>query len=139
MANRNFRRDIASPDQGLVSIAGQISITGSTGATTADTLTYASASNLSAGVYRVFFEDFFVSLKHASFTIQNTGSQDLTVVLSGSNLAGILSGSSGSNGITWTRTTLPCVDFFVRSGSANTKPSNDMSIFAHFLFKNSSV
>ncbi len=77
MANRNFRHDLKSPDQGLVFIDGTITITGSTGATTADTLTYASASNVSTGLYRITLEDSYVSLKSCQLTVESTGSQGL--------------------------------------------------------------
>ena len=124
MATRNFRRDLASPDQGLVFIAGTITITGSNGATTADTLTYASASNTATGIYRVAFEDSYVSLKSAQFTLEMTGSQVLIPQLSGSSVG------SGKY-----------VDFMLLTGSgAPAKPQVASStVHCLFVMKNSSI
>jgi len=126
MANRNFRADLRSPDQGLVFVPGTIRITGSNGATTQDTLTYASASNLGTGIYRVTFEDSFVSLRSAQLTLASTGSAGLTAVLSGTN-------AYSPSGKT--------LDFLiVNSSGALTKPQvANTDVQCLFIFKNSVV
>jgi hypothetical protein len=122
MANRNFRGDIKSPDQGLVISAGTISIgTGSFG-TFGDTVTYASASMVSTGRFRLTYEDSFVSLKASSCMLEHTGSQDLRVELSGSVFS-----SAGKY-----------IDYHLLSGSALANPStNGTKIHIINLLKNS--
>lgn len=103
MANKNWFRDLASPDNGIVLVDGTFTITGTTGATTADSLTFASASNLSTGIYRIHLEDSYVSLKSAQFTLEMTGTQVLIPQLSGSSVGAgkyvdlmLLSASTGA-------------------------------------------
>lgn len=86
MANRNFRRDFSSPDQGLVFIDGVININATNGATTSDTLTFASASCKSLGDYRIHLEDYYSSLKSCTLTLENTGTQGLVCKISGSSV-----------------------------------------------------
>lgn len=110
MANRNFRNDTKAMDQGLVISAGTITLApqAATG-TLADTITFASASMRSAGVYRIAYEDTFVSLKSGQCSLEHTGSQNLRVEISGSVFS-----SAGKY-----------VDLHILSGSALTKPSTE--------------
>lgn len=114
-----------SPDIGLVILAGTVSITGSTGATTADTLTYASASCTATGIYRITLEDSYVSLKACHLTTESTGSQNLRPVLSGSSVG------SGKY-----------VDFMLLTGSTGlpAKPQTDnTNVHVTLFLKNSNV
>jgi hypothetical protein len=122
MANRSWYKDMGTADQGLVCIDGKVNITGSTGATVSDTLTYASASNRETGIYRIQLEDSFVSLKAAHLTLEMTGTQFLQVQLSGSDV------SSGKY-----------VDFLMlNSSGVPTKPSvANCGVFVSLIFKNS--
>ena len=126
MANRAFRSDKKTFEQGLVQAAGTISLSPSalTG-TTGDTVPYASGSMLSAGLYRLQFEDKYVAFRSVHLQLENSGSQDLRAVISGSSVAGAA-----------------YVDFYIRSGSAGmpaTIPGNPVIVHINVNLKNSSV
>lgn len=129
MANSSFRKDIGTPDIGLVLIDGVINIQ-SGGVPTSDTLTFASASQTGTGAYRITLDQAFVSLKGATFTLLNTGSQGLQVVLSGSSM------------------TSKTIDFTLQQLSAsgaggcvgvNRNPQNPVAVHCHLVFKNHTV
>lgn len=121
MANRSFRQQIGTPDVGLVILPGTITIQ-SGGLPISDTLTFASASRTATGTYRVTFEDSYVSLKALHLQLENTGSQDLNVVLSGSSVG------AGKT-----------ADFFIRSGSSAVNPQNICAVHFLAVLKNSAV
>lgn len=126
MANRNFRRDVATLTPGIVLIAGNVTLTPnhSTG-TLSQTMVGASGSMVSAGLYRVRFDDKYVSMLAHSVELATTGSQDNRCAMSGS----LNIDSTGQY-----------VDFRIFSGSAQVKPSTvgDRLDFT-FVLKNSSV
>lgn len=121
MANRSFRQQIGTPDVGLVILPGTITIQ-SGGVPVSDTLTFAEATRTAAGTIKVTFEDSFVSLKSLHLQLENTGSQDLNVVLSGSSVG---TGKSAH--------------FHIRSGSSNVDPQNICAVHFLAVLKNSSV
>jgi len=125
MANRSWYKDHGSADQGLVFIDGKIVITGSDGSTVSDSLTYASASCLGTGIYRITLEDPYVSLKSAHLQLEMTGTQVLHPQLSGSDVS-----------------SAKTVDFLLVTGStgAPAKPSVASSaVYVSLVLKNSAT
>lgn len=112
MANRIFRKDLSPAALGIVTEAGQIVLSPAAGVgTTSDSLLFSSASMVSAGKYRVQFEDSSLTLLASHFSLENTGSVPLRVVRSGSayNSTGLyvdflLQRSSGSYAVSGTFT-----------------------------------
>ena len=129
MANRAFRSDKRTFEQGLVQAAGKVTLSPSalTG-TLANTIPYCSASMTAAGCYRIQFDDSYVALRSVTLQLENTGSQDLSLV-----------GSGSTTGVGVNSTSAMQYNFFLRSGSNNTIPGNQVAVYLNFLLKNSGV
>lgn len=151
MANRIFRNDVKGADRGTVLYLGKVKLTSQhTTGTLLCTVPMASASMSTAfeGHYRLFFNgDCFVS-SSCFLQMENTGSQNLSLVVSGSgNLTGSVATSlTGSLTVPYglgANAIGHYVDFKVMSGSAAggtavaRKPSNPVDVQVIFAAKNS--
>ncbi len=86
MANRNFHKDSASLERGVVTLYAPVSI-GASGASTLDkVLGVASVDRDSAGTYDVVLQDNYMGLLHVNFILIGAD-QDATFQLVSENVA----------------------------------------------------
>lgn len=127
---KSLSQDVKTTNLGTVISFGTINIQ-SGGVPTSDDIPFASASlRQSPGSYRVTFSDPWLDVVPV-LTLENSGSQVLHLVVSGTNPSGVYSGSVAL--------TPPSVDFHIRSGSSNVNPQNPTKVHCLFAFKNSPV
>ena len=141
MSNRNYRQNIGTDLINTVLVAGTVSLTGSTGKPTGDNTYAFSSSQTSTGLYRTTFRDAFPRLLACTLTVENSGTQGLRAVISGSNAGGTYSTSgSGGYAVSGLTITPPSVDWYLQTGSVGNpaaNPSNDMKVHLICVFLNS--